>query len=93
MNFSPKKTVEFIEEYRKTALLWDIRLQDYKNNHAKLDILKELAEKFNCDLPMVKKKIKNLCTAFRREHKILNPPKNQDLLPSREASGLHTNCS
>ncbi|KAK7073866.1 hypothetical protein SK128_009897, partial [Halocaridina rubra] len=69
MNWSQEKTVEFIEEYRKLAVLWDIRLTDYKNINAKLDALLGLAEKFNCDVPVVKKKIKNLRTAFRREHK------------------------
>ncbi|KAK7079453.1 hypothetical protein SK128_023808, partial [Halocaridina rubra] len=71
MNWSQEKTVKFIEAYRKLAVLWDIRLTANKNNHAKLDALLGLAEKFNCDVPMVKKKIKNLRTVFRREHKNL----------------------
>ncbi|KAK7014793.1 hypothetical protein SK128_028172, partial [Halocaridina rubra] len=69
INWSQETTIEFIEEYRKFAVLWDTRLTDYKTNHAKLDALQGLAEKFNCDVPMVKKKIKNLWTAFCCEHK------------------------
>ncbi|KAG0704542.1 hypothetical protein GWK47_024670 [Chionoecetes opilio] len=75
MNWSQEKNVEFIEEYRKLAVLWDIRLADYKNNHAKLDALWGLAEKFNCDVAMVKN-IKNLRTAFRHEHKSLTQKKS-----------------
>ncbi|XP_066978153.1 uncharacterized protein [Macrobrachium rosenbergii] len=76
MNWSQEKTVEFIEEYRKLAVLWDIRLTEYKNNHGKLDALRGLAEKFSCDVAQVKKKIKNLRTAFRREHKSLTQKKS-----------------
>ena len=39
-----------MEEYRKLAVLWDIRLTEYKNNLSKLDALRGLAEKFNCDV-------------------------------------------
>ena len=69
MNWSQEKTVEFIEEYRKLAVLWDIRLQEYKNNQATLDALRGLADEFNCGVEMLKKMIKNLRTAFRRELK------------------------
>ena len=69
MSWSQEKTVEFKEEYRKPAVLWDICLQEYKNNEAKLDALWRLADEFNCDVEMLKKIIKNLSTAFRRELK------------------------
>ncbi|XP_047499741.1 uncharacterized protein LOC125046132 isoform X4 [Penaeus chinensis] len=76
MNWSQEKNIEFIEEYRKLSVLWDVRLQEYKNNQAKLDALRGLAEKYNCDVEMLKKKIKNLRTAFRREHKRLTQKKS-----------------
>ena len=53
MNWSQEKTVEFIEEYRKLAVLWDIRLQEYKNNQATLDALRGLEDEFNCDVEML----------------------------------------
>ena len=68
MNWWQEKTVEFIE-YMKRAILWDIRLTGYTDNQAKLDALRGLADKFKCDLATVKKRIKNLRNAFRREHK------------------------
>ena len=43
-------------------------MEEYKNNQAKLDALRGLAEKYDCDMAMVKMMIKNLRTAFRREH-------------------------
>lgn len=46
-------------------------MQEYK-----LLKLKELAEKFNCDVLMVKKKIKNLLTAFHHQHKNLTQEKS-----------------
>ncbi|XP_066959216.1 uncharacterized protein [Macrobrachium rosenbergii] len=76
MTWSQEETQEFIEEYRKLAVLWDIRLQQYKNNQAKLDALRGLAEKFNCDMAMVKNKIKNLRTAFHHEHRRLTQTKS-----------------
>ena len=41
-------------------------MEEYKNNQAKLDALRGLAEKYDCDMAMVKM-IKNLRTAFRRD--------------------------
>ena len=41
MNWFQEKTVKFIEEYKKLAVLWDIHLTDYNNNHAKLDALSD----------------------------------------------------
>ena len=69
--WTQEKTIEFVEAYRHLTVLWDISLPEYKNNQTKLDALRGLAEKFNCDVVMLKKKIKNLRTAFRREHKSL----------------------
>ena len=64
MNWPQEKTVEFIEEYRKLAVLWDVRLQEYKNNQAKLDALGGLADKFHCDMEMLKKKDKEFEYSF-----------------------------
>lgn len=75
MNWSQDKTVEFIEEYRRHVALWDIRLEEYRNIHAKLNAQQWLAKKFDCDVVMVKKKINNLRTAFHREHKNLTQSK------------------
>ena len=69
MDWSQEKNIEFIQEYRKLAVLWDIRLTEYKTNQPKLDALRGLAEKFNCDMATVRKRKKNLHTAFPCEHK------------------------
>ena len=77
MSWSQEKTVEFIKEYRKLVVLWDIRLEEYKNNHGKLGAQRKLAKRFDCDVAMVKKKIKNLRTAFRREHRGVTKKKSE----------------
>ena len=68
MRWSQEKTADFIQSYRNSPNLWDITVKDYKNNLAKLDSLRLLAEKYQCDVQTVKNKTKNLRTAFHREH-------------------------
>lgn len=68
MSWSLEKTANFIESYRNSPVLWDIRLKDYRNNLVKLDALRLLAELYQCDVATVRSKIKNLRTAFHREH-------------------------
>ena len=70
MQWSQKKTADFIDSYRKKTILWDIRLKEYKNNRAKLDALTLLATEYETDVASIKRKIKILRTAFRREHHI-----------------------
>lgn len=72
MSWSQEKIIKFIEEFRKSFSLWDTRLSEYKNNKAKLGELQKLATKFDCDVATIKKKIKNLRSAFRREQKQLS---------------------
>ena len=38
MNWAQEKAIYFIEEFRKLAVLWDISMEEYKNNNAKPDI-------------------------------------------------------
>lgn len=76
MEWSQEKVCDFIEEYRALEVLWNIRLPEYKNNKAKLDAHQKLSQKFNCDVAFIKKKIKNLRTSFRREHKNMTEKKS-----------------
>lgn len=71
MDWPKKKTVEFIEDYKKHVVLWDIRREEYRNNDARLNAQQQLAQKFGCSVWMVKKKINILRTGFKREHRIL----------------------
>lgn len=48
-------TINFIEEYRNSPVLWDIRLAEYKNNRAKLDAFNKLSMKVDCDPARAKK--------------------------------------
>ena len=68
MRWSQEKIADFIESYRNSINLWDITVKDYKNNLAKLDSLRLLAEKYQCDVQMMKNKTKNLRIAFHLEH-------------------------
>lgn len=71
MDWSNDKTVSFIEYYRSNEILWNHQLSDFKNNRRKLDIFQKLSKKFECDIPTLKRKIKNLRTQFHREHKAI----------------------
>ncbi|KAG8314594.1 hypothetical protein J6590_089520 [Homalodisca vitripennis] len=48
----------------------------YKDRNIKCDKLKELAIKYDCSVTDLKKKIKNLRSAFHREHKRITKPKS-----------------
>ncbi|KAJ8880517.1 hypothetical protein PR048_016987 [Dryococelus australis] len=70
MEWSNEKPVQFIEDYRSVSQLWDVTLGDYKNNKLKFDTLKQLSNQYDCSVGEVKK-IKNLRSAFHREHRRL----------------------
>lgn len=71
MEWSNEKTVQFIEDYRNAPELWNVTLREYKNNKQKMDTFKRLANQYECSVDEVKKKIKNLRSAFHRERKRL----------------------
>lgn len=68
MEWCSEKYLDFIQDYRKCEVLWDVRNSNYKNNRVKRDVLLGLAQKYNLDEETIKKKIKNLRSAFHREH-------------------------
>lgn len=68
MEWCNEKYLDFIEDYRKSEVLWDVRNSNYKNNRVKSVVLLALAQKYNLDEDGIKKKIKNLRSAFHREH-------------------------
>lgn len=76
MEWCNEKYLDFIEDYRKSEVLWDVRNSNYKNNRVKRDVLLGLAQKYNSDEDSVKKKIKNLRSAFHREHNRLTNKKS-----------------
>nr|CAI5823421.1 unnamed protein product [Callosobruchus analis] len=68
MEWCNQKYLDFIEDYRKCEVLWDVRNSKYKNNRIKRDYLLGLARKYDLVEDDIKKKIKNLRSAFHREH-------------------------
>ncbi|XP_076033987.1 uncharacterized protein LOC143020923 isoform X2 [Oratosquilla oratoria] len=69
MEWSLESTIKFIEDYRNAPELWKASSLDYKNIKLKGNTLRALATKYNCRISDIKKKIKNLRSAFHRERK------------------------
>ncbi|XP_063364480.1 uncharacterized protein LOC134653107 [Cydia amplana] len=69
MEWTNEKLLNFIKDYRKCKVLWDIRNPNYnKHNIKKRKILIAFGQKYGMDEGSVRKKIKNLRSAFHREH-------------------------
>ncbi|XP_047991112.1 uncharacterized protein LOC125230123 isoform X1 [Leguminivora glycinivorella] len=68
MEWTNEKLLSFINDYRKCKVLWDIRNPNYKHNGNKRKILITIGQKYGMDEGSVRKKIKNLRSAFHREH-------------------------
>ena len=62
-----KKTLDFIEEYRKYTVLWRSSDKNYKNREER-SALEELGEKYSLDSKSILNKIKSLRSYFHREH-------------------------
>jgi len=71
MEWNIEKTMLFIDDYHNSPELWNNKISAYKDNKIKIDKLKQLSVKYECTLSDVKKKIKNLRSAFHRERKKL----------------------
>lgn len=84
MEWNIKRTILFIEDYHNSPELWNNKITDYKDNKLKNDKLKHLASKYECPVLEVKKKIKNLRSAFHREHKKLQASKKSDSSVSKK---------
>jgi len=63
-----KKTLDFIEEYRKYTILWRSSDKNYKNREERRSALQELGEKYSLDSKSILNKIKSLRSYFHREH-------------------------
>ena len=71
MEWTHDEILLFIDDYRNSELLWDPRVPDYKDNKKKTTTIRTLAKKYNVTEDFIRKKIKNLRSAFHREHKTL----------------------
>lgn len=76
MEWNIQKTTLFIEDYHTSPELWNNKSASYKDRNVKSDKLKLLATKYECSVDELKKKIKNLRSAFHREHKRITKPKS-----------------
>ena len=63
-----KKTLYFIEEYRKYTVLWRSFGKNYKSREERRSVLQELGEKYSLDSKSILNKIKSLRSYFHREH-------------------------
>ncbi|XP_066903334.1 uncharacterized protein [Halyomorpha halys] len=76
MDWDRDTTKSFIEDYRNLPELWNNKLNEYKDSRIRNDRLRLLASKYNCTVSRIKKKIKNLRSAFHRErYKLLSSGK------------------
>ncbi|XP_061716396.1 uncharacterized protein LOC133524416 isoform X2 [Cydia pomonella] len=78
MGWSNEKLLNFINDYKKCKVLWDIRNPNYKHNNKKRKILIAFGQKYGMDEGSVRKKIKNLRSAFHREHHRLTSKMKDD---------------
>lgn len=69
MDWKNEKIIEFIEDYRNSPELWDNTIPEYKDNLLKNNKVEQLSRKYECTVHQVKKKIKNLRSAYHRERK------------------------
>ncbi|XP_057654721.1 uncharacterized protein LOC130892977 [Diorhabda carinulata] len=76
MEWSNDKTVAFIEDYHNSPELWNNKTPVYKDIKLRNDKLTQLSGKYDCTLMELKKKIKNLRSAFHRERKKLQEKKS-----------------
>ena len=76
MKWNNEKTTSFIDDYHNSPELWNNKISEYKDSTLKNDKLKELATKYNCTVVEIKKKIKNLRSAFHRERKRVQKKKS-----------------
>jgi len=53
-----KKTLDFIEEYRKYTVLWRSLDKNYKNREERRSAVQELGEKYSLDSKTILNKIK-----------------------------------
>lgn len=83
MEWNIEKTALFIEDYHNSPELWNNK-SSFKDNKLKNDKLKQLASKNDCSVLKIKKKIKNLRTAFHRERKKLQKLKKSDSSPKKK---------
>nr|CAI5829191.1 unnamed protein product [Callosobruchus analis] len=70
----PKRSVSFYESYREQVCLWDVKSKDYSNKqkrNASYEMLLQKLKEINpqATIEILKKKINNMRTAFRRELK------------------------
>lgn len=84
MEWKIEETTHFIEDYHNSPELWDNRSVVYRDNKLKYDKLSLLASKYNCSVTDIKKKIKNLRSAFHRERNKLETSKKSGSSPSKK---------
>ena len=56
--WSTDKTLELIELFHSSPVLWDVTSVDYKNKMKKVDAVTEIAAKFSVSVSDTEKKIK-----------------------------------
>lgn len=67
MEWDQEKCLKLITEYKNLGLLWNPRDRTYYNKLKKENAWKILAEKIECSIEEVKKKIESLKGSYRRE--------------------------
>ncbi|XP_012263659.2 uncharacterized protein LOC105690457 [Athalia rosae] len=67
-----KSTTALIQMYKERKCLWDTTHEFYKNRRLRREALTEMANKFNCSLADVEKKLYMLRSSFRKEYRRWN---------------------
>lgn len=69
MEWTIQKTIDLIELYRTSGVLWDPTDENYKNRDKRLDALRNISTTLEVPREEVERKIKNLVGQFSREIK------------------------
>ncbi|XP_019870976.1 uncharacterized protein LOC109599427 [Aethina tumida] len=75
--WSKDTILAFIEDYHHSPELWNFNHTRYADAAIRAETTIKLAAKYNCEVWELKKKIKNLRSAFHREHKKLSTLKKR----------------
>lgn len=64
-------TLKIIEDFHTLPCLWDAKSTQYKNRDKRREAMESLAKKYTMSIHEMEKKLHNIKSQFRREHKKL----------------------
>lgn len=78
MEWTGELVIQFIKEYKKRRVLWDVKHKHFRASRAKKTAWQELAAIFDCDVEDAQKKMASIMASHRRERRKLREGKRSD---------------